>query len=155
MQKLDLAREKLHETNEEFEKARVKAKRAKQAFERVKKERFDLFTACFEHVSNEIDGIYKVCPSPRKKQFSSVINLINQIFNAYRRWQRISPPKRSWDRKILKSPTWTGSTTIASPLASVSSPCPTCPEERKRSQLWHCCSPFIGSSFGNIVLVAQ
>ena len=60
MQKLDLAREKLHETNEEFEKARVKAKRAKQAFERVKKERFDLFTSCFEHVSNEIDGIYKV-----------------------------------------------------------------------------------------------
>ena len=31
MQKLDLAREKLHETNEEFEKARVKAKKAKQA----------------------------------------------------------------------------------------------------------------------------
>lgn len=60
MQKLDLAREKLHETNEEFEKARVKTKKAKQAFERVKKERFDLFMSCFEHVSNEIDGIYKV-----------------------------------------------------------------------------------------------
>ena len=60
MQKLDLAREKLHETNEEFEKARVKAKKAKQAFERVKKERFDLFMSCFEHVSNEIDAIYKV-----------------------------------------------------------------------------------------------
>ncbi|XP_057376078.1 structural maintenance of chromosomes protein 1A-like [Daphnia carinata] len=59
MQKLDLAREKLHETNEEFEKARVKTKKAKQAFERVKKERFDLFMSCFEHVSNEIDGIYK------------------------------------------------------------------------------------------------
>ncbi len=57
---MDLAREKLHETNEEFEKARVKAKRAKQAFERVKKDRFDRFTACFEHVSNEIDAIYKV-----------------------------------------------------------------------------------------------
>lgn len=60
MQKLDLAREKLQETNEEFEKARVKTKKAKQAFERVKKERFDLFMSCFEHVSNEIDGIYKV-----------------------------------------------------------------------------------------------
>jgi len=59
MQKLDQAREKLHETHEEFEKARVKAKKAKQAFERVKKERFDLFTACFEHVCNEIDTIYK------------------------------------------------------------------------------------------------
>ena len=60
MQKLDLAREKLHETHEEFEKARKKAQKSKQAFERVKKERFDLFMACFEHVSNEIDGIYKV-----------------------------------------------------------------------------------------------
>ena len=60
MQKLDLARNKLQETNEEFEKARVKARKAKTAFERVKKERFDLFMSCFEHVSNEIDGIYKV-----------------------------------------------------------------------------------------------
>lgn len=62
MQKLELARDKLHETNEEFEKARQKTKKAKQAFERVKKERFDLFQACFEHVSNEIDSIYKVNP---------------------------------------------------------------------------------------------
>ena len=61
MQKLDLAREKLHETHEEFEKARKNAQKSKQAFERVKKERFDLFMACFEHVSNEIDCIYKVC----------------------------------------------------------------------------------------------
>ena len=60
MQKLELARDKLHETNEEFEKARQKTKKAKQAFERAKKERFDLFMACFDHVSNEIDSIYKV-----------------------------------------------------------------------------------------------
>lgn len=60
MQKLDLAREKLQETNEEFDSARKRAKKAKQAFERVKKERYDKFMAFFEHVSNEIDGIYKV-----------------------------------------------------------------------------------------------
>ncbi|XP_042870292.1 structural maintenance of chromosomes protein 1A-like isoform X1 [Penaeus japonicus] len=59
MQKLDLAREKLQETNEEFDSARKRAKKAKQAFERVKKERYDKFMAFFEHVSNEIDGIYK------------------------------------------------------------------------------------------------
>ncbi|XP_076039544.1 structural maintenance of chromosomes 1 [Oratosquilla oratoria] len=59
MQKLDLAREKLQETNEEFDNARKRAKKAKLAFERVKKERYDRFMAFFEHVSNEIDGIYK------------------------------------------------------------------------------------------------
>lgn len=59
MQKLDLAREKLQETNEEFDTARKKAKKTKQSFEKVKKDRHDRFMDCFEHVSNEIDGIYK------------------------------------------------------------------------------------------------
>ena len=59
MQKLDLAREKLQETNNEFDSARKRAKKAKQAFERIKKERYDRFVTFFEHVANEIDGIYK------------------------------------------------------------------------------------------------
>lgn len=60
IQKLYLAKEKLQETNEEFEQLRKKAKKAKTQFEKVKKERYDRFTTCFEHVSNEIDPIYKV-----------------------------------------------------------------------------------------------
>lgn len=60
IQKLYLAKEKLHETNEEFEQSRKKAKKAKTQFEKVKKERHDRFMACFEHVANEIDPIYKV-----------------------------------------------------------------------------------------------
>merc|ERR1712059_46743 len=59
MQKLDEAREKLAEANKDFDNVRRKAKTAKQNFERVKQERYDLFMACFEHVSNTIDGIYK------------------------------------------------------------------------------------------------
>ncbi|XP_014216810.1 structural maintenance of chromosomes protein 1A [Copidosoma floridanum] len=59
IQKLYLAKEKLQETNEEFEQLRKKAKKAKTQFEKVKKERYDRFTTCFEHVSNEIDPIYK------------------------------------------------------------------------------------------------
>merc|ERR1719150_498060 len=59
MQKLDEAREKLEETNKEFDNARRKAKQAKMAFERVKAERYDLFNKCFEHISNTIDDIYK------------------------------------------------------------------------------------------------
>ncbi|XP_032683016.1 structural maintenance of chromosomes protein 1A [Odontomachus brunneus] len=59
IQKLYLAKEKLQETNEEFEQSRKKAKKAKTQFEKVKKERHDRFMTCFEHVANEIDPIYK------------------------------------------------------------------------------------------------
>lgn len=59
MQKLDMAREKLQETNEEFEMARRHARKAKLNFEKVKKDRHDRFMNCFEHVANEIDTIYK------------------------------------------------------------------------------------------------
>jgi len=60
MQKLDQAREKMQETDREFNSARTRAKKAKQNFERIKKERHNKFTECFEHVANEIDLIYKV-----------------------------------------------------------------------------------------------
>uniref|UniRef100_A0A674DPG5 Structural maintenance of chromosomes protein 1A n=1 Tax=Salmo trutta TaxID=8032 RepID=A0A674DPG5_SALTR len=44
---------------QKFEAARKRAKKAKQAFEQIKKERFDRFNACFEAVSTNIDEIYK------------------------------------------------------------------------------------------------
>merc|ERR1712117_302452 len=53
------AMQKLEETNKEFELVRKKTKASKQAFERLKQERYDLFMKCFEHVSNTIDEIYK------------------------------------------------------------------------------------------------
>merc|ERR1712073_182556 len=59
MQKLDEAREKLQEANKDFETVRMRAKQAKNNFERIKQERYELFMKCFEHVSNTIDGIYK------------------------------------------------------------------------------------------------
>ncbi|KAB7495934.1 Structural maintenance of chromosomes protein 1A [Armadillidium nasatum] len=68
MQKLEFAREKLHETNEEFDNARKRAKKSKQAFEKVKKERYDRFMSFFEHVSNEIDGIYKALAKNQSAQ---------------------------------------------------------------------------------------
>jgi structural maintenance of chromosome 1 len=46
-------------TNAEFERARNNAKRARQAFETVKKERCDRFNALYDHVSACIDDIYK------------------------------------------------------------------------------------------------
>lgn len=59
LQKLEQAQGKLQSSNEEFESLRKQNKKAKQAFERIKQQRYDLFTKCFDHVSNDIDAIYK------------------------------------------------------------------------------------------------
>ena len=69
--RLDGVRERFQETSNEFDQARKRAKKAKQVFEKVKRERFERFMRCFEHVSNRIDDIYKVskqrfCPWRRQ-----------------------------------------------------------------------------------------
>jgi structural maintenance of chromosome 1 len=46
-------------TNAEFERARNTAKRARQNFEKIKKERYDRFNSLYEHVSTCIDDTYK------------------------------------------------------------------------------------------------
>lgn len=59
MQKLNKVTEKVASTNEEFENARKKAKKAKSSFEKVKNERAEKFIRCCNHISDAIDGIYK------------------------------------------------------------------------------------------------
>lgn len=59
MQKLNKVTEKVASTNEEFENARKKAKKAKASFEKVKNERAEKFIRCCNHISDAIDGIYK------------------------------------------------------------------------------------------------
>lgn len=59
MQKLESVSEKIAATNEEFENARRKAKKAKAAFERVKNLRYAKFKDCCDHIADAIDGIYK------------------------------------------------------------------------------------------------
>ncbi|CAG9808835.1 unnamed protein product [Chironomus riparius] len=59
MQKLDAVTEKIQTTNEEFENAKRKAKKAKASFEKVKNERISRFNKCLNHISEAIDGIYK------------------------------------------------------------------------------------------------
>jgi structural maintenance of chromosome 1 len=50
---------KLASTDKDFEKARKEAKSAKDAFSRIKKQRHDLFTKAFQHISAQIDKVYK------------------------------------------------------------------------------------------------
>lgn len=58
-------------THAEFEAARKRAKKAKQAFEQIKKERFDRFNACFESVATNIDEIYKALSRNSSAQVST------------------------------------------------------------------------------------
>ncbi|KAJ3663667.1 hypothetical protein Zmor_007900 [Zophobas morio] len=68
IQKLELAQGKLQSTNEEFENLRKQNKKAKAAFERIKQQRYERFTRCFDHVSNEIDNIYKALAQNQSAQ---------------------------------------------------------------------------------------
>ncbi|KAI0563580.1 Structural maintenance of chromosomes protein [Gracilaria domingensis] len=51
--------EKLAEIDREAEQARERARKAAQRFEDVKQKRQDRFGACFSHVANKIDEVYK------------------------------------------------------------------------------------------------
>lgn len=59
-QLLEAVKSKAQQHEMEFEKMRKELKQARDAFERVKKERYDRFMACFDKISQNIDGIYKV-----------------------------------------------------------------------------------------------
>lgn len=52
--------EKYEEKDHEFNVICKQVKEKKEAFEKIKKERWNRFMNCFKHVSEEIDGIYKV-----------------------------------------------------------------------------------------------
>ena len=142
MQKLDEAREKLAEANKDFDTVRRKAKQAKQNFERVKQERYDLFMACFEHVSNTIDGIYKSLARNQSAQaFLGPENPEEPYLEV-----RSSPLSLSAINKTLVTFLYRASTTTVWLLARGSSPCPTCPEERKPSRPSPSSSPSTATS---------
>ena len=61
--RLETVQEKFVETADESERAKKSARRTKQIFERVRRERFEKFNQCFEKVADRIDDIYKVSSS--------------------------------------------------------------------------------------------
>ena len=69
--RLDGVKSRFIETAEEFEVARRRVKKAKQTFEKIKYERYELFMKCFEHVSSRIDDIYKVLMMPSHTHIDS------------------------------------------------------------------------------------
>lgn len=58
-ERLEDAKAKLTEVDREFDGIRQQARTAKEKFERVKQQRYELFDKAFKHISGVIDKIYK------------------------------------------------------------------------------------------------
>ncbi|XP_054856412.1 structural maintenance of chromosomes protein 1B isoform X2 [Eublepharis macularius] len=73
LERLQVATDRFQESADAFEACRKEAKLCRQAFEQVKKRRYDQFSQCFEHVSVAIDQIYKKFCRNNGAQVSSFI----------------------------------------------------------------------------------
>ncbi|KAK9456973.1 RecF/RecN/SMC protein [Dipodascopsis uninucleata] len=59
LERLEEVEDRLHDTEQEFDKARKGAKNAKDRFNAVKERRLELFNKAYEHIAEQIDRIYK------------------------------------------------------------------------------------------------
>ena len=59
VERLGVVQDRLKTTDRDFEDARKRAKRAKDDFQSVKEQRFELFSKAFSHISEQIGPIYK------------------------------------------------------------------------------------------------
>ncbi|KAF6240428.1 hypothetical protein HO173_001096 [Letharia columbiana] len=59
VERLGVVQDRLKTTDRDFEDARKRAKRAKDDFQAVKEQRFELFSKAFSHISEQIGPIYK------------------------------------------------------------------------------------------------
>ena len=150
----------------EFEAARKRAKKAKQAFEQIKKERYDRFNACFESVATNIDEIYKALSRNSSAQVSTEdhkcpaglaiapdTHLLTHSLTVEGLGiavTQLCPVARlSSAQRTRRSPTWTASTITAWPRGRGSGPWTTCPEGRRRWPPWPCSSPSTGTATGS------
>lgn len=59
MERLEGVESKLKSIEKDFEEARKRARKAKDAFEAVMKKRSELFNKAFQHISEQIEPIYR------------------------------------------------------------------------------------------------
>ena len=59
VERLGVVQDRLKSTDRDFEDARKRAKRAKDDFQAVKEQRFEVFSKAFSHISEQIGPIYK------------------------------------------------------------------------------------------------
>jgi structural maintenance of chromosome 1 len=93
-EKLDTVKEMWENTNAEFDKARLNAKKARNAFVKVKDERNDRFQRCYEHISNKIDDIYKSLCMNQGAQASLVLENAEEPYLDGIIYNCVAPGKR-------------------------------------------------------------
>jgi structural maintenance of chromosome 1 len=71
--RLDTVTEMWEKTTDEFDRARQTAKKARNAFLKVKEERYKRFMKCFDHINSRIDDIYKALCMNQGAQASLVL----------------------------------------------------------------------------------
>ena len=59
VERLGVVQDRLKGVDRDFEDARKRAKKAKDEFQAVKEQRFELFNKAFSHISEQIGPIYK------------------------------------------------------------------------------------------------
>lgn len=84
-EKLDTVTEMWERTTDEFDRARQTAKKARNAFLKVKEERYKRFMKCFEHINSRIDDIYKALCMNQGAQASLVLENAEEPYTEGRR----------------------------------------------------------------------
>lgn len=100
LDKLEGAEQRLKTAMESFERQRADAKRARDAFARVKQQRYDLFTPCFRHVSEAIDNIYKALTGDSGTAYLSLEDSEEPYLEGIR-FHAMPPGKRFLDMEAL------------------------------------------------------
>lgn len=59
IERLEVVQDRLKTTDKDYQDAQRRAKRAKEDFEEVKDQRFELFNKAFSHISEQIGPIYR------------------------------------------------------------------------------------------------
>ncbi len=93
-EKLDTVTEMWENTAAEFDKARLQAKKARTTFIKVKQERYDRFTKCFEHINAKIDDIYKSLCMNQGAQASLVLENVEEPYAEGIIYNCVAPGKR-------------------------------------------------------------
>jgi structural maintenance of chromosome 1 len=93
-EKLDTVTEMWESTTAEFDKARLQAKKARNAFVKIKQERYERFMKCFDYINARIDDIYKSLCMNQGAQASLVLENVEEPYNEGIIYNCVAPGKR-------------------------------------------------------------
>lgn len=100
LDKLEGAEQRLKTAMESFERERADAKRARDAFGRVRQARYDAFMPCFRHVCDAIDSIYKALTGDTGTAYLSLEDSEEPYLEGIR-FHAMPPGKRFLDMEAL------------------------------------------------------